>query len=111
MCNATLKDRKHSQEQRERLGLNSIRNCIRKGRLRWFGRVQRCSDDSLVKKCRDTVVEGQQTKGRPQKMWYQVVDSDLRSLKIDRDLAQNQTEWKMAMKKPIYPMQAWKIDV
>ena len=47
------------------------------------------------------VVEGQQRKGRPQKTWYQVVDSDLRSLKIDRDLAQNQTEWKIAINKPV----------
>ena len=42
-----------------------------------------------MKKCRDTVVEGQQGKDRTQKTWYQVVDRDLRSLKIDSDLAQN----------------------
>ena len=50
--------------------------------------MERCSDDSVEKKCRNIVVELQQRKGRPRKTWYQVMDSDLRSLKIDRDLAQ-----------------------
>ena len=67
MCNVTLKDRKPSSEQRENLGLDSIRNCIRRGRLMWFGRVEKCSDDSVVQKYRDIVVEGQQRKARPQK--------------------------------------------
>ena len=71
------------------------KNCIRRGRLSWFGHVERRIDDSAMKKCRDIVVEGQQRKGKPQKTWYQVVDSDLRSLKIDHDLAQNRTEWKI----------------
>ena len=66
-----------------------------------FSHVQRCRDNSVVKICRDIVVEGQQRKGRPRKTWYQVMDSDLRSLKIDCDLAQNWTEWKIAIKKPI----------
>ena len=41
MCNVTLKDRKPSSEMRERLGLDSIRNCIRRGRLRLFSHVCR----------------------------------------------------------------------
>ena len=70
-------------------------NCIRRGRLRWLGHVERCSNDSVVKKYRDIVVKGQQRKGRSRKTWYQVMDSDLRFLKIDRDLAQNRTKWKI----------------
>ena len=79
MCNVPLTDRKPSSELRKHLGLDSIRNCIRRYRLSWFGHLQRCSDDS-VKKCRDIVVEGQQRKRKPSKSWYQVVDSDLISL-------------------------------
>ena len=52
-----------------------------------FDCVKGCSDDTVVKKCRDIVVEGKWWKGRP---W--VVDGDLRSLKIGCDLAQNWTE-------------------
>ena len=97
MCNVTMKDRKPSSELRELLGYDSIRNSIRRGRLKWFGLVELCSDGSLLKKSRGIVVEGQKRKCRSQKTWYQVMDSDLSSLKIDRDLAQNRTEWKISI--------------
>ena len=58
MCNGTLKDRKSSDDFRDLLGLVSIRNCIQRGRLRWFGHVERMGTDSLVKMCRETAVEG-----------------------------------------------------
>ena len=51
ICNVALKDRKPSSELGKRLGLDSIKNCVRRGRLRCFGRVEKCSDDSMVKKC------------------------------------------------------------
>ena len=35
------------------------------------------------------------------KSLYHVEDRDLRSLKIDRDLAQNRIEWKIAIRKPV----------
>ena len=36
MCNVTLSDRKAFSELKEHFCLDSIRNCIRRGRLRWF---------------------------------------------------------------------------
>ena len=81
MCNVIL-NRKPSSELREHLGLDSSRNCIRRDRLRLFGHLERCSDDSVVKKCCDIFVEGQQRKGIRQKTWYQAVDSDLKPLKF-----------------------------
>ena len=56
-----FKDRKPPSEMREHLVLDSIRNyinCIRSGRLRWFSHEERHIDDSVLKKCRDIVVEG-----------------------------------------------------
>ena len=61
MCNVIFKDRKPSSELRERLGHNSIGNCIR---LRWFGHVKRCNDNNVVKKCKEIVVEGRGNKER-----------------------------------------------
>ena len=58
MCNSTLKDKKPSSKLRERLGLDSIKNYIKRGGLRWLGHVERCSDDGMVKKCRDNFIEG-----------------------------------------------------
>ena len=45
MCHVTLKDRKSSNELRDRPGLVSIRNCIKIGRLRRFGHVERLDKD------------------------------------------------------------------
>ena len=68
---------------------DSVRNCIRRGRLRWFGHVERCSIDRVMKKCRDIELEGKQKKkGGPRKTCHQVMDSDIRYPKLDHDLAQ-----------------------
>ena len=76
MCNVTLKERISSDELRTRLGLVSIRECIRRQRLRWFGHVERMDDGCCVKKCRDIIVEGHISRGRPRKTWDQVVKCD-----------------------------------
>ena len=49
----TLKDRKSSDKLRDPLGVG-VRNFIQRGRLRWFGHVERM--DNWVKKCREEVV-------------------------------------------------------
>jgi len=97
ICNVSLKDRKPSSELRERLGIECIKSCIRKSRLRWFGHVERQHDDSWVKKCRDISVNGRQARGRPRKTWNDNVTMDLRQLGLKRSLAQNRSEWKVAI--------------
>ena len=57
-CNMTLNYRKSSDELRDRLSFVIIRNCIQRGRLRWFGHVEGVDKDSWVKKLREIVVEG-----------------------------------------------------
>jgi len=40
------------------LGFEDVVDVVRRGRLRWFGLVERKSPDDWVKMCRDLVVEG-----------------------------------------------------
>ena len=47
VCNVILKDGNASSELGERLGFDNIRNYIRRGRLKWFGHVERCSDENV----------------------------------------------------------------
>jgi hypothetical protein len=54
----TLKDRKSSDELLGRLGIEDVVEVVRRGRLLWFGHVERKSRDDWVKMCRDLVVEG-----------------------------------------------------
>ncbi len=96
MCGVTLKDRKPSEELRDRLGLAKISDCVQSRRLRWFGHVERMQDDNWVKKSREIKVTGRRGRGRPRKTWEEVVRSDLAAIGRDRALAQNRVEWKRA---------------
>jgi hypothetical protein len=53
MCGVTLKDRKSCEELRQRLGIDSVSDVLRRNRLRWFGHVERKNDDDWVKHVRD----------------------------------------------------------
>ena len=94
MCGVTLKDRKSSEELRDRLGLAKIRDCVQSRRLRWFGHVERMEDVNWVKRSREIVVTGQSRRGRPRRTWDEVVRNDLAVKGIDRALAQNRVVWK-----------------
>jgi len=49
MCGVTLKDRKSSDELLGRLGVEDVVEVVRRGRLLWFGHVERRSQDDCVK--------------------------------------------------------------
>src|SRR4029077_15082072 len=66
MCGVTLKDRKSSRDLLDRLGVEDV---VRRGRVLWFGHVERKSPDDWVKMCRDLVVESAGGKGRGKKTW------------------------------------------
>ena len=41
MCGVSLEDRKHSVDLYSLLGVQSVAEVVRRGRLRWFGHVER----------------------------------------------------------------------
>jgi hypothetical protein len=69
MCGVTLRDRKRSVELRERLGIKSVAEMVRCGRLGWFGHVERNDRSDLVSTCRELNDDGVIGKGRGRKMW------------------------------------------
>ena len=58
MCGVSLKDRKRSVDLYSLLGVQSVDEVVRRGRLRWFGHVERKSGDDWVSACRNVVVAG-----------------------------------------------------
>ena len=58
-CGVTLRDRKSSEELRKRLGIVSVSSMVSRGRLRWFGHVERKNADDWVSACRKMVVTGE----------------------------------------------------
>ena len=58
MCGVTLRDKKSSEELRKRLGIASVSSMVSRGRLRWFGHVERKNADDWVSACRKLEVTG-----------------------------------------------------
>src|SRR5260221_512039 len=94
MCGVTLKDRKSNEELLGRLGIECVFDVVRRGRLRWFGHVERKNKDDWVAACRDMVVEGEKRRGRGRKTWHECVLEDMRKLKLRKEDAQNRVTWR-----------------
>ena len=78
MCGVSLKDRKRSEDLCNLLGINCVVDGVRRGRLRWFGHLERKSVDDWVSACRGLVVEGTRGRGRSRKTWEQCVRDDMK---------------------------------
>ena len=65
MCGVSLKSRMSSKKlNARRLGIEAISAIVRRGRLRWYGHIERKSSDDWVSACRDYEVIGQKSRGR-----------------------------------------------
>ena len=85
MCGVTLKDRKASEELRQRLGIIGVCDRVREGRLRWFGHVERKDRGDWVSACRDMTVVGERGKGRGRKIWKECIADDMRRMKLRKE--------------------------
>ena len=63
MFRVSLKDRKRSVDLCSLLGVQSVSEVVRRGRLRWFGHVERKSGDDWVSTCRKVEVAGAGARG------------------------------------------------
>jgi hypothetical protein len=93
MCGVTLKHRLRSQDLLERLDIIGVAERVRRGRLRWFGHVERKSANDWVTKCRDLVVGGGKSRGRNRKTWMECVEADMIKLGLSRVDAQDRGVW------------------
>ena len=52
MSGVTLKDRRRTKDLRKGLVIESVDRVVSRGRLRWFGHVERKGADDWVSECR-----------------------------------------------------------
>ena len=97
ICSAKLRDKVPSEELRSRLGLGSIENALRCGRLRWYGHVQRIDPDTWSRKVDKTIVTGNNPRGRPRKTWLQYIKKDLAVKGLGASLVHNRNAWRRAI--------------
>ena len=83
MCDVKLSDRKANAEL---LSIECVSDVVRRGRLRWFGHVERKESDDLVSACSSMVVESVKGRGHgislPRNAWRQCVDEDMAKLNL-----------------------------
>ena len=80
MCGVSLKDRKRSVDLYSLLKVQSVAEVVRRGRLRWFGHVERKGGDDLVSACRNVVVAGVRCAGKGRETWRECVRDDMEEL-------------------------------
>src|SRR3989441_1519854 len=93
MSGVTLKDRRTSEELKQVLGVGSVDRVISRGRLRWYGHVERKNADDWVSKCRNLEVVGGIRKGRGKKTWIECVTTDMKKIGLKKENAQNRSLW------------------
>jgi hypothetical protein len=94
MCGVSMKDRISSDELRRRLGFDSVCIVVRRGRLRWFGHVERKAEDDWVKKCRSVEIEGKVARGRGRKTWMECVRGDMKDLNLSMEDVVDRDVWR-----------------
>src|SRR5208282_2025221 len=96
MCGVRLSDKKSSAELLSRLDTECVSVVVRRGRLRWFGHVERKQPDDWVSACSHIVVESVKGRGRckPRKIWRECVEEDMSKLKLSVEDTQDRAVWR-----------------
>ena len=94
MCGVTLRDRLSSAELYRRVGVESVADVVRRGRLRWFGHLERKDSTDWTSSCRNINIDGRRDRGRSKKTWDECVRQDLKSLGQKKEWALERTSWR-----------------
>ena len=74
--------------------VKSISDVAGRGRLRWFGHLERKKADDWVSACRNIEVLAVKWKERSKKTWEECVRNDMILLGLKREWAQDRVRWK-----------------
>ena len=99
MCGYTRLDRIKNVVIRERVGVAPLDDKLRKTRLKWFGHVRRRSINAPVRKCETiNLSHCRRGRGRLKLIWSEVIRSDLKSIGLTDDMAQDGNMWRSRIK-------------
>ncbi|GKB99853.1 hypothetical protein Tco_0985990 [Tanacetum coccineum] len=74
---------------RVELGVDSIIDKMREGRLRWFGHVKRRPQTAPVRRVEAMLVEGSRRRRRPKLRWEYRIKLDMKELLLSEDMTSN----------------------
>ena len=87
-----MRDRVLTVELR-RHGIEGVVEVMRRGRLRWFGHVERKEDD-WVSACRNLEVAGSRGRSRPRMTWRARLDWDMKDMGLRPGMAMDRKKWR-----------------
>ncbi len=67
---------------------------LRRNRLRWFGHIERQSDEDWVKGCMNWTTSEKRPRGRPKKKWIEVIRDDMKRMGGRKEDAQDRVMWR-----------------
>ena len=94
MYGVTLGDKVPTVELRRRLKIERVVEVMRRGRLRWFGHVERNEVDDWVSTCRNLEVAGSRDRGRPRLTWRARLDGDMKDMELRPSMAMDREKWR-----------------
>jgi len=94
MCGVKLEQKVRSVVLYACLNVEEVLDVVRRGRLRWFGHVERMDEGNWVSACRDINVKGVVNRGRGKKTWMECVKGDLGRWGLKPEWAQDRDLWR-----------------
>ena len=94
----TVKDKMKSEDIRKELGVGSIKSKSRESRLRWFGHVHHREQESNLRQVMDMEIPGRRPRGRPRGRWRDLVDRDMRELRVVPEDADDRNFWRLRIR-------------
>ncbi len=76
------------------LGVENVVEVMRRGRLRWFGHVERKEVDDWVSACRNLEVVGSRGRGTPRMTWRARLDGDMKDMGLRQGMAMDREKWR-----------------
>ncbi|KAM3236851.1 hypothetical protein P3L10_011880 [Capsicum annuum] len=95
MCGLTRGDRVRNEVIREKVGVTSVEDKMREGKLGWFEHVMRRGADAPVRRCERLALDGfRRSRGRPKKYWREVIRHDMEQLQFTEDMILDRKVWR-----------------
>src|ERR1043166_8645318 len=86
VCGVTRRDCVRNEQVLEDCGVKeNVFQKVGKSALRWFGHVERMTDEELLKRVYVGRVDGKHGRGRPRKSWLQQMDRYLKDGKSEEE--------------------------
>ena len=99
ICGVTMRDRIRNEEIRSRVDVqNDLSGRVGRCVLRWFGHIERMSEERVAKRVYDSGVDGRRGRGRPNRVWMDGVKEALHERGLTLEQARvnvhDRAEWR-----------------